>query len=135
MENLKLEIVTPDKTVLSQKVAYVGVPGLEGQFGVLANHISMLSAISPGVLYYRLDDGQQKYAFVSSGFVDVNNNTITVLTESSELGSDIDVVRANNALNRAKERIEKHDDKTDMNRAEFALKRAINRLNASKSIS
>ena len=52
---LQLEIVTPDKVVVSQTVDYVGVPGIEGEFGVLPHHIALLSALAIGDLYFRVD--------------------------------------------------------------------------------
>ena len=67
MEGLRLEIVTPDKVVLQADVDYVGAPGVDGEFGVLAGHIPLLAALSIGGMYYR-QGVQTRWAFVSGGF-------------------------------------------------------------------
>ena len=75
---LQLEIVTPDKVVVSQTVDYVGVPGIEGEFGVLPHHISLLSALAIGDLYFRVD-GKTEHVFVSGGFAEVSDNKLSIL--------------------------------------------------------
>ena len=72
---LQLEIVTPDKVVVSQTVDYVGVPGIEGEFGVLPHHIALLSALAIGDLYFRVD-GKTEHVFVSGGFAEVSDNKL-----------------------------------------------------------
>ena len=91
---LQLEIVTPDKVVVSQTVDYVGVPGIEGEFGVLPHHIALLSALAIGDLYFRVD-GKTEHVFVSGGFAEVSDNKLSILAESAERGEDIDTARAN----------------------------------------
>ena len=80
---LQLEIVTPDKVVVSQTVDYVGVPGIEGEFGVLPHHIALLSALAIGDLYFRVD-GKTEHVFVSGGFAEVSDNKLSILAESAE---------------------------------------------------
>ncbi len=126
--SLQLEVVTPDKQVVSETVDYVSCPGVEGEFGVLVNHVSLLSALKIGTLRYDVGDKHQ-YVFVSGGFADVNNNVMTVLAESAELAQDIDEGRARAAKERAEQRLAAHDEKVDVVRAEASLQRAIIRLN------
>jgi len=126
-EQLHLEIVTPDSTVLSEDVEYVGVPGAVGQFGVMKNHIPFLSALAIGSLYYR-KDGSNSYVFVSGGFAEVTANAISILAESAESVEEIDVQRARQAKERAEERLRQQQESFDQARAEAALKRAIQRL-------
>ena len=99
---LQLEIVTPDKVVVSQTVDYVGVPGIEGEFGVLPHHIALLSALAIGDLYFRVD-GKTEHVFVSGGFAEVSDNKLSILAESAERGEDIDTARANAARERARQ--------------------------------
>ena len=101
---LQLEIVTPDKVVVSQTVDYVGVPGIEGEFGVLPHHIALLSALAIGDLYFRVDG------------------------KTAERGEDIDTARANAARERAEARLAAKTAETDMLRAHLALQRAVERL-------
>ena len=124
---IRLEIVTPDKLVLSQDVEYVGVPGLMGQFGVLKNHIPFLSALAIGSLYYR-SEGRTRYVFVSGGFADVTQDKLTILAESAERAEEIDVARAKKAKERAEQRLQQEEDRIKAASAEAALKRAIHRI-------
>jgi F-type H+-transporting ATPase subunit epsilon len=126
-EQLHLEIVTPDSTVLSEEVEYVGVPGTVGQFGVMKNHIPFLSALAIGSLYYR-KEGSNSYVFVSGGFAEVTSNAISILAESAERVEEIDVQRARKAKERAEERLHQQQENIDQARADAALRRAIQRL-------
>ena len=128
MENaLQLEVVTPDKQVVSQAVDYVSAPGVEGEFGVLPNHVNLLSALAIGSLRFNAD-GKNRHVFISGGFADVSNNKVTVLAEAAELAEDIDLTRAQAAKERAEKRLAEKADKMDVTRAEASLKRAVTRL-------
>lgn len=124
---LQLEIVTPDKVVVSQPVEYVGVPGVEGAFGVMAHHIPLLSALAIGELYFRAD-GKTTHVFISGGFAEVSDNKVTVLAESAELGENIDISRAQASMQRAEARLQARKDDMDMLRAQLALQRAAVRI-------
>lgn len=129
MAALRLEIVTPDQVVLSSDVEYVGAPGVDGEFGVLAGHIPLLTALSIGTLVYRI--GNKDYtAFIAGGFAEVADNKITILAQAAELAENIDVERAEKAKARAEERLQnaKNQDGIDIVRADNAMKRAIMRL-------
>ena len=127
MGTLQLEVVTPDKTVVSAEVEMAVCPGVEGEFGVLPQHVSMLSALKICDLRYRVN-GKDETVFISGGFADVNNNVLSVLAESAELATDIDTARAQAAKERAEKRLSAHDDSLDETRAEAALQRAVTRL-------
>ncbi len=121
---LQLEVVTPDKLVVREAVDYVSCPGIEGEFGVLKDHVALLSALKIGALRYD-KEGQQQFVFISGGFADVNDNVITVLAESAELAQDIDKNRAEQAQRRAEDRITQKQEGVDIIRAEAALQRAL----------
>ena len=129
MENaLQLEVVTPDKQVVSQAVDYVSAPGVEGEFGVLPNHVNLLSALAIGALRFNAD-GKSRHVFISGGFADVSDNTVTVLADAAEPAEDIDQARALAAKERAEKRLAEKAEKVDILRAEAALHRATTRLN------
>ncbi|MDR1856763.1 MAG: F0F1 ATP synthase subunit epsilon [Desulfovibrio sp.] len=128
MATLHLDVVTPDRTVVSAEAEMVVCAGVLGEFGVLPNHVSLLSALKIGALRYRVN-GKDEYVFVSGGFADVNNNLVTVLAESAEMAADIDTARAEAAKRRAEERLAHRDEKVDATRADAALHRAVMRLN------
>ncbi len=102
MSTLHLEIVTPDRIVLSTDVDYIGAHGMDGDFGILPNHAALLSALSLGALHFD-KDGKRQYCFVSGGFLEVAGSMVTILAESAELAEDIDTARAEAARKRAED--------------------------------
>ena len=133
MARLFLEVVTPEKVVVSQEVDLVMAPGTEGEFGILPGHIAFLSGIIPGEL--RFDNGDKKeYMAVTFGFAEISNDSVSVLVDTAEKAGDIDIERAQRAMERAKARLEKESEKedTDILRAEAALKRAVSRMKVAK---
>jgi F-type H+-transporting ATPase subunit epsilon len=127
LETLFLEVVTPEGVLVSQKVDMVVAPGTEGEFGVLPGHMNFLSGIVPGELRF-YQGGTIEYLAVSSGFAEVSNNRVSIITDAAEKAGDIDLERARRARDRAKQRMEKDKDPADYLRAEVALKRAISRI-------
>ena len=103
-KELLLEVVTPDRLVLSTEADVVVCPGVEGQFGVLPGHIPFLSALEIGEMYYR-KGGQTEYLAVSGGFAEVTGEKVTIVAESAEKGREIDVERAKRAQERAEKRL------------------------------
>lgn len=124
-KQLLLEVVTPDRKVLSTDADVVVCPGVEGQFGVLVGHIPFLSALDIGEMYYKLG-GKTEYLAVSGGFAEVTGAKVTIVAESAEVGHKIDVERAKRARERAEKRLAagKTAD-VDWARAEAALRRAV----------
>jgi ATP synthase F1 epsilon subunit len=84
-EKLLLEIVTPDRKLLSTEADVVVCPGVEGQFGILYGHVPFLSALDIGEMYYR-DGGKTEYLSVSGGFAEVTGKKVTIVAESAEAG-------------------------------------------------
>ena len=124
-KQLLLEVVTPDRLVLSTEADVVVCPGVEGQFGVLVGHIPFLSALDIGEMYYKVG-GKTEYLAVSGGFAEVSGAKVTIVAEAAELGREIDVERARRAMERAEKRIAagKTAD-IDWARAEVALRRSL----------
>jgi F-type H+-transporting ATPase subunit epsilon len=129
---IKLEIVTPDRLVLSEDVEYIGAPGVQGEFGVLPNHIPFLSALGTGSLYYK-QDGKRFYVFVAGGFAEVSPNKVTILAEISERAEEIDIERAKRARERAEERLRQAQDRFEHARAMAELNRALSRMTCRSS--
>ena len=130
MAQIHLEVVTPTGPVVSEDVDIVTAPGVEGEFGVLANHAPFLSAIKTGTLVFK-QDKREKFLMVSGGFAEVSNNKATFLVETAEFGHEIDVDRALQAKERAEKRLARdiaHADDLDRIRAEIALQRAVARI-------
>ena len=124
-KQLLLEVVTPDRLVLSTEAEVVVCPGAEGQFGVLPGHIPFLSALEIGEMYYK-SAGKTEYLAVSGGFAEVTGEKVTIVAESAEVGREIDVERARRALERAEKRIAAGKTaEIDWARAEAALRRSL----------
>ena len=129
-DNIKLEVVTPEKIVVSEDAQIVASPGSQGEFGVLIGHTPFLTTLKTGTIRYTDADGNEKFIFVSGGFSEALPDKVTVLAESAELREDIDVERAKAAMERAQKRLEEDRSKEDVDfvRAKAALERAITRI-------
>jgi F-type H+-transporting ATPase subunit epsilon len=127
-KSLLLEVVTPDRQVVSTEVDIVVLPGVQGQFGVLVNHIPFLSALEIGEMYYR-KGGQVENIFLGGGFAEVTGDKVTVLVDSAERGKEIDIERAKRAKERAEKRLAAgRTAELDWARAEASLRRSIARM-------
>jgi len=127
-EQIKLEVVTPDKLVLSEDVDIVVATATEGEFGVLHGHIPFLTTLQTGELRYRQGNAVY-YVAVSGGFSEVSDDKVTILAESAEQGREIDLDRAQKARERAEQRLaQAREAEMDFVRAEAALRRAMIRI-------
>jgi len=123
-----LEVVTPDRQLMSEEVVSVIAPGVEGYLGVLANHAPLVTELRVGILHVRYPDDTEENIAVSGGFMQVVGNRVLVLADAAERPQDIDIYRAREALIRARQLLQ--DPTVDRERARVALERAVNRLRA-----
>jgi F-type H+-transporting ATPase subunit epsilon len=128
--NIKLEVVTPEKVVVSDEAQIVASPGVLGEFGVLIGHTPFLTTLKTGIIRYTDLDQKERFVFVSGGFAEALPDRITILAESAEIREDIDLNRAKAAMQRAQQRLAQDRSKEDINfvRAKAALERAITRI-------
>lgn len=130
--NLQLEIVTPDRQVAREVVSGVSIPGKNGYLGILPGHSPLLSELKVGELSYTRE-GVARYLAVSWGFAEVLPDRVIILAGTAERAEEIDVERAEQARQRAEERLKKlTDPEIDMERARAALDRALTRLQVSR---
>lgn len=126
---LTLEIVTPDRALVTEQVDEVELPGAEGYFGVLPGHTPTLATLQVGELWYRI--GQEKfYLAIAFGFVEVLPDRVTVLAQIAERAQDIDVARAEAAKKRAGEAVARGSaqSEVDFEQARIALMKSMIRL-------
>src|SRR4051794_3256657 len=90
---LKLEIVTPERKVFDATVDTVVIPTASGEVGILPNHAPLVSALKPGVLSY-VQGGNAERLAISSGFVEVSGNKVSILADDAETAADVDVAAA-----------------------------------------
>jgi F-type H+-transporting ATPase subunit epsilon len=126
--SLTLEIVTPDRSLVTEQVDEVEIPGSEGYFGVLPGHAPLLSSLQVGELWYRV--GQEKhYLAIAFGFVEVLPDKVTVLAQIAEKAGEIDTARAEAAKSRAEQRIAgSRVPDIDFERARIAMMKSLIRL-------
>ncbi len=128
--NIHLEVVTPEKIVVSEEAQIVASPGSLGEFGVLTGHTPFLTTLKTGSIRYTDVNGKEHYIFVSGGFAEALPDKVTVLAESAERRSEIDVERAKAAQDRAEKRLVEGRSRDDIDfiRAKAALDRATVRI-------
>lgn len=128
MANLGLEIVTPDRKFYEDEVEMIVLKTVEGDMGVLYDHVPTVVPLSIGAIKIK-KDGKYRQAACAGGFVNITEESVTVITDAAEWPDEIDKVRAEAAKKRAEERINQKDAEIDFKRAKVALAKAINRIN------
>ena len=129
-EKLELEIVTPEKRVLSETVDEVILPGSGGELGILPEHTPLISQLQTGVLTYRKGN-DKKLVMISGGFVEVLPGRVSVLTDVADLPGEIDLERAERARVLAEKAIHastQGDAAVDLKSAQLKLERAMARM-------
>ena len=124
---LHLEIVTPDKLLVSADVDEIVVPGAEGYLGILPGHTPLLASLQAGELWYRTGTDKH-YLAVLFGYVEVRPDGVTILANGAEAAEEIDVTRAQAAKERAEEALSSATADMDIERARISLLRSIARL-------
>ena len=122
-----MSVVTPSGPVLEEDYEMIVVKTENGELGVLPGHIPLVAPLDIGAIRLKKNNETHKVA-VTGGFMEVRPDKVTILAPAAELASDIDIARANEAKARAERRLEQKQDDTDFQRAELALKRALNRI-------
>jgi len=129
---IRLELVTPERLLVSEEVDEIIAPGYEGEFGVLPEHTQYLAILSAGVLRYRKGDEVRKVA-VGGGFAEVTPDRAVVLADVAERAEEIDVDRARRAHDRAEEALKDLPaDDASYHKLQGALRRAVARKTAAE---
>ena len=126
---LHLQIITPTRLVFDQEVDSVVLRTTEGDMGVYYDHEPVVTLLNYGVLRYKLD-GKTYNVTTMSGFAEVMEEKVVVLTDAAELENEIDFERAQAAKERAEQRVSNTD--FDIARAQIALRKALVRLSLNK---
>lgn len=133
MTKLKLKVITPEKVLFEQDdVDAVYSTAIDGEFGVMPNHIPYMTPLAIGVSKF-VKGSESKYISTLGGIFQIKDNEVLILTDEAEFGENIDIPRAKAAKERAEARLGtgKHD--IDTRRAEIALSRAIARIKAASN--
>lgn len=127
-QQLQLEVVTPERRVLSESVDMATIPGLNGELGILPGHTPLISQLKTGILSY-LKDGKTFQLLISGGFIEVRDDHVSVLAEVAERPEEIDAAQARSQ----RESVEKQlsgwtGTEEDLEKARVDLERAQVRL-------
>jgi F-type H+-transporting ATPase subunit epsilon len=129
---LQLDVVTPARLVVSERVTEVVAPGAEGYFGVLPDHAPFITTLKAGTLTY-WKGKEAHHLAVARGYAEVRGDRVSILADAAEVAEEIDVARAERARERAERRLEEWasgSEAIDFTRARAALQRALARLEA-----
>ncbi len=127
-EKLKVELITPYKKVLSEEVDMITATGTLGEFGVLPGHAPYLTSLKIGALSYT-KDGATFYLALNWGYLEVENDEVTILVETAERADEIDLERAKIALGRAEEALKRVTrEEKDFAVYQSSLERALMRM-------
>ena len=132
-DQLNLEVVTPHRTVLVEDVESVTLPGIEGELGILPEHIPLLTTLDTGIMSYKSSSGKTQAIAVHWGYAQVEGNSVRVLAELAETADEIDIERAKDAEKRAKDILISgapttsswEEEENRQNKYESKLKRSI----------
>lgn len=127
-----LTITTPDRVFYEGDVVMVEINTTEGQIGVLKNHIPLTSVIAPGACYIHESSDSIKVCAIHRGFLEILQDSMTILAEVAEWPDEIDIERAKEAQIRAERRLLENPTGTNIARATLALKRSAARIEIAK---
>ena len=131
MASMRLEIVTAERVVYSEDVDVLVAPGVDGELGVLPRHAPLLTMLKPGEIRVVKDD-EESFIAVSGGFLEVLGNNVTILADTAEHASEIDIERSEEALRRAQERVAASVSDADLERAVASMRRSQARLRVAR---
>ncbi len=126
----KVEIITPERIFFTGEAEFIEFCTMSGEIGVYKNHIPMTTVLAPGMVTIHMGE-EEKQALVHAGFAEILNDKVTLLAEIAEWPDEIDLDRAEEARDRAQQRLENASE-VDIKRAEYALRKALLRIDASK---
>lgn len=134
----KVTIITPDGTVYDNDNATMVIMNTAGgQMGIMANHVPLIATLEISTVRIKHSEGTAEVATVNGGIIQFDGHQALIAADSAEMPEEIDIQRAEEAKKRSESEIEKakrEHNQDELARAEVHLKRAINRLNASKLI-
>jgi len=128
---LQLEIVTPEATVYSEPVEMVTLPGVEGQMGVLPQHVRLVTQMVPGELIVR-KDGRDNFLAVGEGLVEVTNDRVSIVTNMAVAIENIDEATAEEARQRAEARLKEKLSSEEVASVNAALARSLAQLHVKR---
>lgn len=109
MAGLKLDIVSPERQILSAQVAEVTVPGQEGYFTIMGDHAPLMTVLKTGFVSVKSAEGDKIY-YVAGGFADVSIDGLTILAAYAKTGADFDRTQIEKSIDQARQALNQADD-------------------------
>jgi F-type H+-transporting ATPase subunit epsilon len=128
----KLSIVSPERILFEDEIRSLVVPGSEGYLGILSHHAPLIATLKVGKITIKDDENHERILAVSGGFIEVSNNTATVLADTVEFVDELDLDRAEDELRRAQELLNMELTSDERLRAQHSVEKARNRINLYK---
>jgi len=126
-ETLKLQIVTPQATVFSEDVEMVTLPGVEGEMGILPQHVRLMTQLVPGEMIVR-KSGQDRFLAVGEGLIEVTGDRVSIVTDMAVAAENIDEAKAEEARQRAAARLREKLSTEEVASVNAALVRSLAQL-------
>ena len=111
-EKLNLEVVSPERLIMSKSVDMVSISGTEGDFGVLPGHTALVSSIRPGLLQIEADKDVEIF-FISGGFIEVIEDKVSILATDVISPNDINIAECEDKIKKCNEKIEASENEVD----------------------
>jgi F-type H+-transporting ATPase subunit epsilon len=128
---LKLEIVTPEATVYSEQVDMVTLPGVEGEMGILPQHVRLMTQLVPGQMIVR-KDGQDHYLAVGEGLIEITGDHVAIVTNMAIAAEHIDEAQAEEARQRALARLREKISSEEVASVNASLARSLAQLHVKR---
>lgn len=118
---IHVDVVSAEESIFSGEARFVALPGESGELGIFARHTPLITRIRPGTVRIETADGGEEFVFVAGGILEVQPNTVTVLSDTAIRGKDLDEEKANTAKAAAEEALKNAKGELDLARAQSEL--------------
>jgi F-type H+-transporting ATPase subunit epsilon len=121
MSTIHVDVVSAEELIFSGEATFVALPGEAGELGIYPRHTPLISRIRPGSVRIQMADGGEEFVFVAGGIIEVQPDSVTVMSDTAVRGKDIDEEKANAAKQAAEEAVKNAKTDVDMARARSEL--------------
>jgi F-type H+-transporting ATPase subunit epsilon len=121
MNTIHVDVVSAEESIFSGEARFVALPGESGELGIYPRHTPLITRIRPGAVRIEKADGTEEFVFVAGGVLEVQPNSITVLSDTAIRGKDLDEEKANEARRAAEEAVKNAKSEIDLAKAQSEL--------------
>ncbi|MCF8169570.1 MAG: F0F1 ATP synthase subunit epsilon [Methylotenera sp.] len=121
MKTMQVDVVSAEELIYSGLATFVALPGEVGELGIYPRHTPLISRIRAGSVRIQKPDGEEEFVFVAGGILEVQPDSVTVLSDTAVRGKDLDEERANAAKKAAEEHLKNAKSSVDMAAAQSEL--------------